>query len=379
MKENFLIYQFFPFLVVVSILVWPLESSASKSNHFPSDHTLIIEPGRGDIDLNNQSVQSVVISPDEKLLAAGGHDSTLRIWDFETCQLKKILQFKHAEHLTNIVSVNFSPDGRWLAAGGKDWAVYLWKTEEIFKNHTPIKLLGHSQGIRSVVFSPDGEYLASTGHDGSIRIWRLGNEIEEHAVLLGHERTVYSLTFSKDGKTLLSGSEDKTVRTWNIELKKQIQQMTTPGTVRVAKFTPDGKYIVGAIEKWDGGDPPVLVWDANLKKSIHTLLGHSGAPTALAISRDGHHVATGGYDGTIRLWDILAGKLVKTLRTEVPVGRSDFLGRQVITYPNQPVRTLTFTKNGQYIVSGSYKFTPWLWDRESGKVLKVYRNKGCEP
>ena len=351
-----------------------------NTNFFPSDHTIIVEPEEGDIDLNNQSVQSVDISPDEKLLAAGGHDYTLRVWDFETCQIKSILRLKHSHQYTNIVSVDFSPDGRWLAAGGKDWAIYLWETESLFKNQAPVKLVGHSQGIRSVVFSPDGKHLASAGHDGSIRIWRFGKEIEEYAILLGHESTVYSLDFSKDGKTLLSGGEDKTVRLWDLESKKQQQQFIASGIVRAAKFTPNGKYIVGAIEKWDGGSP-VVVWDSALKQSIHTLLSHKEPPTTLAISLDGNHVASGGYDGTIRLWDIFRGKLLKTLRTEVPVRRTDFRGRptETVTYPDQPVRTLIFTKDGQYIVSGSYEFTPWLWDHETGIVLKVYRKKGCEP
>ena len=370
------------FLIVFIVLGCFAEGQSSGPNHYPSDYTIIVEPEESDFDVANQSVQSIDISPDEKLLAAGGHDYTLRIWDFETCRLKKILKFKHDEHLTNIVSVKFSPDGYWLAAGGKDWAVYLWKTESLFEDHTPTKLVGHTQGIRSIAFSPNGQYLATAGHDRSIRIWHLGKKIKKHAVLLGHEKMVYTVVFSKDGKTLLSGGADNTARLWNVEKQSQIRQITAPGVVRVAKFTPDGKYIVGAIERRDGdgwSESPVMVWDSDLENPIHELLGHEDPPAALAISLDGKQVATGGYDGTIRLWDIMEGKLVKTLKTKIPVGTSDLFESQRVIHPNQPVRTLTFTSDGQYIVSGSYKFTPWLWDREKGKVVKVYRDKGCKP
>ncbi len=145
MKEKFFNHHFCILIIGLIIFSCPLNSLASIQIFFPSDHTTIVEPGENDIDMNNPEVQSVAISPDEKLLAAGGHDYTLRIWDFETCQLKSILQLKHSHQFTNIVSVAFSPDGSWLAVGGKDWAIYLWQTDSLFKNEVNFPhFRGHS-------------------------------------------------------------------------------------------------------------------------------------------------------------------------------------------------------------------------------------------
>jgi WD40 repeat protein len=64
----------------------------------------------------------VAFSPDGKLLASGGDDATIRIWDVETGQLHRLL----CEHTKSVRSVCFSPDGKTLASASEDETIKLW-------------------------------------------------------------------------------------------------------------------------------------------------------------------------------------------------------------------------------------------------------------
>jgi WD40 repeat protein len=66
---------------------------------------------------------SAAFSPDGKMLAAGGYDGKVRLWDVETAKLKETL----AGPNTMIYDVAFSPDGKTLASTGQDQTVRLWK------------------------------------------------------------------------------------------------------------------------------------------------------------------------------------------------------------------------------------------------------------
>ena len=163
-------------------------------------------------------VTSVAFSPDERILASGSNDNTVRLWNIETGKEIAILR-GHEDRVHTLV---FSPDGRILASLSGDKTVRLWDVQ----TGTEMAVLrGHENWVTSVAFSPDGRLLA-TGScaqkkdwwyctQGEIRLWKLQTG-EEVAVLRAHKDAVKSVAFSPDGRLLASGSYDRTIILWAV-------------------------------------------------------------------------------------------------------------------------------------------------------------------
>jgi WD40 repeat protein len=164
-------------------------------------------------------VFSVMFSPDDRYLATGSNDATIRIWAVTTGECLHEL----TGHDGAILSVAFSPDGTVLASGSFDQTVRLWnyKTGECLA-----VLSGHTGHVQSVDFSPDGTRLASSSTDKTVRVWNVCDDLHEQGsdrpltclhTLVGHTKTVQSVTFNRDGQTLATSSEDETIRLWTIK------------------------------------------------------------------------------------------------------------------------------------------------------------------
>ena len=153
---------------------------------------------------------STAISPDSKFALSGCHNGDVILWDI--LNGKYLCTFDDG-HNESVVSVVFSPDGSLALSASIDSSIQLI---DLMGYHWVRYLEGHNDGVISVVFSPDGRFALSGSDDRTLRLWNVGNG-ECIRVFYGHTAGVRSVMFLPDGQKAISAGCDDTIRLWDIK------------------------------------------------------------------------------------------------------------------------------------------------------------------
>jgi len=297
-------------------------------------------------------VECVTLAPGGSIIASGGQDKTIKLWDVATGKELRTI----TGHTNFIVSVAFTVNGKILLSGSDDNSVKLWDVTTGNERNTfkIITIQVHGAAItgdgstvavasgsltgndtlaelylidvatakqrkftdpktdrRSVAFSSDGMTLATGNDDGVVKIWNVVSGQEKN-VLKGHTGMVSSLAFTTDGNTLVSGSYDGAVKLWNLATGSERTTLRSgkSRTVTSVAVTQDGSFLVAG-----STDGTVTLWGGANSNPLLTFEAHKGQVNSVAISPDGKTLVSAGgairKPGEVKVWDVTIGKEMK--------------------------------------------------------------------
>ena len=173
--------------------------------------------------------QTLLVTPDGKLLVSGSADLSVRLWRVSDGSSYRTLM----GHAAGIRALAVTRDSELLLTAGDDSNIILWTLPDGRRLTT----VNAGAPILSLAVTADGQALAAGLRDGSIQLYNVPGIILLKT-LTGHTGAVRSLSFSANGQLLMSAGNDGTVRTWALPgLAQSAMQQVSTGPIEAALLT----------------------------------------------------------------------------------------------------------------------------------------------
>ncbi len=218
-------------------------------------------------------------SSKQAFVVSGSGDKILKRWtlplhlmcggvDQSVEQQRLAVSHSVRAHDKDINTVVVAPNDGLVASGSQDKTVRIWRGSDLSALAT---LSGHKRGIWRVAFSPVDRCLVSCSGDRTLRLWSM----VDYSCLRtfeGHAGSVLSVKFVNKGMQLLSGSADGLIRLWTLrtgecentfdEHEDKVWALAVPPDVVAATATEQVDLRLAPLQFFSGGsDSRLLVWD----------------------------------------------------------------------------------------------------------------------
>ncbi|XP_030759042.1 U3 small nucleolar RNA-interacting protein 2 [Sitophilus oryzae] len=297
------------------------------------------------------SITCLCISSDNKFLFSGSKDGLVVKYSLKDFKKLGIIPYTWKSdgeilgHNSEVLSIAISTDSRFLAVGDKKGNVFVWDPNELKHIKT---LTGHKSAVLGVTFKKESHVLYSCSQDKTVKVWSL-DEMAFVETLFGHQDLVASVDSLYRDRIVTSGGHD--LRIWKITEETQLIYNGHVGNIDNVRLINEENFVSG------GDDGQICVWSVLRKKPLQCIENAHGKDlfneqprwiTALAALTNTDLIASGSYDGFVRLW-----KLENNFRSSVEVLKISVQG---------VVNALAFTSDGGSLligVSRDYRLGRW--------------------
>ncbi len=238
-------------------------------------------------------------------LFSGADDNSIKIWDLATGTVSQTITAAHTAKVSSLTLI----DDYTLVSGSWDRLVKVWYFDPDFTSPTKpsrlsLTLEGHTNRVYGTAADGQGRII-STGADNTVRVWTLAASIEPN--MQDTVSTIYDFALTDAGR-LIAGTWDGRLHQWDVATGKAHQwnganHHTAPIT---GLALHNGRLLSASWDMMFG------VWDAETLAPLHSIRGHAGRITDVAVI-DEKRAVTCSADGTLRVWDTTTGKELNIL------------------------------------------------------------------
>jgi WD40 repeat protein len=298
----------------------------------------------------------MALSRDGALVVRAGAQPLLHVWDVAAARPRSTVQ--DVETMA-VRSLAFSADSRTLAIGDGNGLVRLWDADT-GRHRVTFECHATDWEISCLALSPDGKMLATWGGDDkAVKVWDIGMELARAGV---KDRSGGAPRLSRNGRyQAVWGEKGEPFRLWDVVANRPCASRRNEVCYYPATISPDGRAIAGSSAVREKGN--VMVWVEDVETGKVLWRGpHAASVGSLEYSPDGATLAVGCQDGTVHLWDQVAG-----------------IEKLVLKGHTVPVDCLAITLDGRTLVSagtrlpeGARREQPagWevkIWDTTTGE------------
>ncbi|XP_021062630.1 autophagy-related protein 16-2 isoform X1 [Mus pahari] len=209
-------------------------------------------------------------------------------------------------HLSEVNAVCFGPNSSLLATGGADRLIHLWNVVggRLETNQT---LEGAGGSITSVDFDPSGSQVLAATYNQAAQLWKVG-ETQSKETLSGHKDKVTAAKFKLTRHQAVTGSRDRTVKEWDLG------RAYCSRTINVLSYCNDvvcGDHIIIS----GHNDQKIRFWDSRGPHCIQ-VIPVQGRVTSLHLSHDQLHLLSCSRDNTLKVIDLRISNIRQVFRAD---------------------------------------------------------------
>jgi len=279
-------------------------------------------------------IRAVAVSGDARVAASIGQtpDNSLRIWDLTNghCLLNI------SEPGVSCTSIAMSTCGRFLLSGSTDNRIRLWDIPGVECMWTSESQPTSPSFV--TYYEPDDLAAAVSATDGTLRLW---NTLSGR--LLGayqHGEAVQAFSAAEDLKRAVS-TNGRSWFIWNLENGDWERFPMSAQPITAIAISREGRHALVALE----ADHVIQFWDLETESLLRELRGHTGDVLSLDFGPEATTCVSSAKDSTLRHWYLDSGQCVLSL--------SSFAGH------GAPIRV---NRSGQHCLWGGWDRTLRLWN-----------------